>query len=168
MVGPVRLRKIWCQNKKFWEELIAYFFYTTRIAQETTAPTFCFAVGTSPSCYLATIGWYTERPTDSTFIRHWPHRKWQVQQFFNCCMCIPCRGNVFTEPLPYTEWRDIHTDTRIDGRDLWNTRLRWAQVPWYIYLFYKDWFRHSKFDGGDSQIHRQHGNLISLLSYFAK
>jgi hypothetical protein len=32
-------------------------------------------------------------------IRHGPHRKRRAQQFY-CCVCIRCRGNVFTEPLP--------------------------------------------------------------------
>jgi hypothetical protein len=29
--------------------------------------------------------------------------------------------------------------------------------------FHKDWFGHSKVDGGESQTHRQHGDRISLL-----
>jgi hypothetical protein len=33
-------------------------------------------------------------------IRHGPNRKHRVQQFSYCCVCIPCRGNVFTKPLP--------------------------------------------------------------------
>jgi hypothetical protein len=33
------------------------------------------------------------------FIRHGPHRKRRVQQFFNCCVYIRCSGNVLTEPL---------------------------------------------------------------------
>jgi hypothetical protein len=32
--------------------------------------------------------------------------------------------------------------------------------------FHKDWFRHSKVDWMYSQIHRQHGDLISLLLFF--
>jgi hypothetical protein len=47
-------------NKKFWEELTAYF----------------------------------------PLIRHGPHRKRRLQQFFYCCVSIYCRGNIFTEPLP--------------------------------------------------------------------
>jgi hypothetical protein len=31
--------------------------------------------------------------------------------------------------------------------------------------FHKDWFRHSKVDKG-GYTHRQHGDLMSLLSYF--
>jgi hypothetical protein len=28
---------------------------------------------------------------------HGPHRKLRFQQFFNCCICILCHGNIFTE-----------------------------------------------------------------------
>jgi hypothetical protein len=34
-----------------------------------------------------------------SLIGHGSHRKWDVQQFFYCCLCILCRGNVCTEPL---------------------------------------------------------------------
>jgi hypothetical protein len=57
-------------NKKFWEELVAYF----------------------------------------SFIRHGSHRKRRAQQFFYCYLCIHCRGNVFTDPLPGNEaWIHIQT-----------------------------------------------------------
>jgi hypothetical protein len=42
-----------------------------------------------------------------SLIWHRPHRKWRVQQFFYCCVCIRCRGNIFTEPLPSND-RGIH------------------------------------------------------------
>jgi hypothetical protein len=43
-------------------------------------------------------------------IRHGPHRKRRVQQF--CCfMCIRCRCNIFTEPLPSNDRMDTYTDT---------------------------------------------------------
>jgi hypothetical protein len=32
--------------------------------------------------------------------------------------CIPCRRNVFNEPLPSTEWRDANTDTYADLKGL--------------------------------------------------
>jgi hypothetical protein len=35
-----------------------------------------------------------------SLIRHGPHRKRRVQQFFYCCECISYRGNVSIEPLP--------------------------------------------------------------------
>jgi hypothetical protein len=66
-------------------------------------------------------------------IRHGPHIKQHVQEFF-CRICIRCRGNVFTEPSPSNDrGMYIHTDTHTDGRDLWSTPLRWSQVPWYTY-----------------------------------
>jgi hypothetical protein len=34
--------------------------------------------------------------------------------------------------------------------------------------FHKDWFRHSKTDRGNSQTHRQHGDLISVVLFFSK
>jgi hypothetical protein len=33
-----------------------------------------------------------------SFIRQEPNRKRRVQQFFNCCVYIRCRGNVFAKP----------------------------------------------------------------------
>jgi hypothetical protein len=38
--------------------------------------------------------------------RHGPRRKRSIQQFFYCCVCIHCSGNVFTEQLPSNERRD--------------------------------------------------------------
>jgi hypothetical protein len=35
-----------------------------------------------------------------SLIRHGPHWKRRVQQFFYCCMCMRYRGNVSTEPMP--------------------------------------------------------------------
>jgi hypothetical protein len=35
-----------------------------------------------------------------SLIRHGPHWKRRLQQFFYCCLCIRYRGNVCTEPLP--------------------------------------------------------------------
>jgi hypothetical protein len=32
--------------------------------------------------------------------------------------------------------------------------------------FHKDWFSHSEVDRGDSQTHKQHGDIISLLLFF--
>jgi hypothetical protein len=36
----------------------------------------------------------------------------------------------------------------------------------FMISFHKDWFRHSKVDRGDSQTHRQYGDLISLFYFF--
>jgi hypothetical protein len=67
-------------NKKFWKEPILYFPW---IRHEThkklrLRPFFVVAGTSLPSCYLATIGVLT----DSPLIRHGPHIKWRVQQFF--------------------------------------------------------------------------------------
>jgi hypothetical protein len=44
-----------------------------------------------------------------SLIRHGPHWKWNVQQFFYCCVCIRYRGNVSIEPLPCND-RGIFTE----------------------------------------------------------
>jgi hypothetical protein len=88
-------------NKKFWEELIAYFplirhgpHRKRRLQQLFVAAETC-----SHSHCLAVIGVHTDRPIDSPFMRHGPHRKRRFQQFF-VISCITCRGNVSTEPFP--------------------------------------------------------------------
>jgi hypothetical protein len=43
-----------------------------------------------------------------------PHRRWHIQQFFYCCMCICSWRNVFTEPLPSNDRGD--TDADIQGK----------------------------------------------------
>jgi hypothetical protein len=92
-----------------------------------------------------------------------PHRKRRVQQFFYCCLCIPCRVNVFTEPLPSNEWGYTHTDC-------WEGFVKYAVVmdsgAMIIHTkFHKDWFRHSNVGwggGGDSQTQRQYDDFIRL------
>jgi hypothetical protein len=82
------------------------------------------------------------------FIRHGPHRKRRVRQFYYCCVCILCRGNVFTGPLPSND-RGIHIQIhrlmggiyevrRSDGLRCHDTHTK----------FHKDWFRHSNVNGG--------------------
>jgi hypothetical protein len=46
------------------------------------------------------------------FIRHRPHRKRRVKQFLYFRLCIRCRGNIFTEPLPRNDggYTYRHTD----------------------------------------------------------
>jgi hypothetical protein len=95
---------------------------------------FSVAAGMSlQSCYLATIREYIA-----------PQKKEYKNS--STVPCIRCRGNVFTKPLPsndgthYTESlprcgrRGTQRVTQTDGRDLWNTQFRWAQVPWYSYI----------------------------------
>jgi hypothetical protein len=59
-------------------------------------------------CYLAAIRGHTDRSTVT-----------RVQQFFYCCVCIHCRGNIFAEPLPSNERRDTYRDT-----DWWDGFVR--------------------------------------------
>jgi hypothetical protein len=47
-----------------------------------------------------------------SLIRHGPHWKLRVQQFFYCGVCIHYRGNVSTEPLPSNDRGDTHTHTQ--------------------------------------------------------
>jgi hypothetical protein len=49
-----------------------------------------------------------------SLIRHRPHWKRRVQQFFYCCASIHYRNNVSTEPLPSNDrggFTDTHTHT---------------------------------------------------------
>jgi hypothetical protein len=43
-----------------------------------------------------------------------PHRRHHVQQFFYCGMCVCCRGNVFTVPLPSKVTWDTQTRRQPD------------------------------------------------------
>jgi hypothetical protein len=66
-------------------------------------------------------------------IRHKPHRGGRVQIFCYFCLCIRCRGNVFTEPLPNNDkgnaqthrpsqaWSFIHC---VMTPDRWNSGSR--------------------------------------------
>jgi hypothetical protein len=105
-------------NKKFWEEIIAYFPLTrhgphrnrnnygnTQTARWSHNIRYRGNVSTEllPS---NDKGIFT-KPLPSndggdtlSLIRHGPHWKQHVQQFFYCCVCIPYRSNVFTKPLP--------------------------------------------------------------------
>jgi hypothetical protein len=78
------------------------------------------AVDTCQGCCILVIAWQTwpncgSRAAYGYFealggkIRHGPHWKRRVQQFFYCCMCIRYRGNVSTEPLPSKD-REIFTE----------------------------------------------------------
>jgi hypothetical protein len=71
-----------------------------------------------------------------SLIWHGPHRKWDVQQFFYCWVCIRYCSNIFTKPLP-GNYRGFLPSccltTQTDGRDFLIASLRWAQVSWYMY-----------------------------------
>jgi hypothetical protein len=149
-------------NKKFWEELIAYFpMIRYGPHRKRRLQQFVVAAGTSlPSCYLATIGGYTNRPTDWPLMRCGLRRKWYVQQF-SIITCIRFRGNVFTDPKPNNEWRDTYyrafTWQRLEGYiykthrlmgEIYELLRRCAQVPWCIHTkFHKVQFSIQKFRG---------------------
>jgi hypothetical protein len=65
-VPPIHLYTI-RYNRKFWEELIVYFLLIQHGPhRELCIQQFFIAVGMSlPSCYLAVIGGYTDRPTET-------------------------------------------------------------------------------------------------------
>jgi hypothetical protein len=73
--------------------------------------------------------------------RHGPHRKRRVQQFVYCCVCIRCRGNVFTEPMTGND-KGIHIHTQTDGKHLWSTPFSCHGIHT---KFRKHWFRYSKY-----------------------
>jgi hypothetical protein len=61
-------------------------------------------------------------------------------------MCIRCRGNVFTEPLPSND-EEIQTQRLMGG--IYEVRLWYGLRCHDIHTkFRKDWFRHSKVDWG--------------------
>jgi hypothetical protein len=55
-----------------------------------------------------------ELTTYFPLIQHGPHRKRRVQQFFYCCLCIHCHGNIFTEPL-FKKIKGYTKDTQLMG-----------------------------------------------------
>jgi hypothetical protein len=146
-----------------------HYFASVGIVRSRTKATefsFSFLVG-----WKAGFGWFNRTSAhcnkkfweELPLIRHGPHRKQLVQQFFYCCMCIRCRGNVFTEPLPSSD-RDIHTDI-----DWWERFMIYAVgmglgAMIYIPSFIKIGSGIQKLmGGGDTETHRQHGDRISLL-----
>jgi hypothetical protein len=43
-----------------------------------------------------------------SLIKHRPHRRRRVTQFFYCGVCVRCRGNVFTKLLPSNNMGDFY------------------------------------------------------------
>jgi hypothetical protein len=97
------------------------------------------------------IGWFVSKKfweeliACFPFIRHGPHRRRCVQQFY-CCVCIRCRGNFCTEPLPSNN-RGIHIQTQRLMGGIYEAH-RWDGLRCHdIHTkFRNDWFRHSKID----------------------
>jgi hypothetical protein len=82
-----------------------------------------------------------------SLIRHGPHRKRSVQQFFYCCVCIRYRGNVSTDPLPSNDKGNFTEPLPSNDKGSFTKPL-------------------PSNDRGDTQTHTQQPNLISLLYFF--
>jgi hypothetical protein len=82
---------------EFWEKVIACFPLMQYGPQgKRRLQQYFVAAGTIlKSCYLATIGRYTDRPTYSSLVTHEPHIKRRIQQFFYCCMYSLSREPVY-------------------------------------------------------------------------
>jgi hypothetical protein len=99
-------------------------------------------------------------------IWHGPHRKRHVQQLFYCWWCFRCSGNVFTEPLP-NNVRGMNIQTyRLTG-EIYEARRWYGFTCHFIYIpsVIKIGSGIQKLIRG---IHRQHGDLTSLLLFFSK
>jgi hypothetical protein len=53
--------------------------------------------------------------TTYSLIRHGRHRKLRVQNSSYACLCVRCRGNVFTDPLPSKD-KGGYTETQTPRR----------------------------------------------------
>jgi hypothetical protein len=73
-------------------------------------------------------------------IRHGPHRKRCVQQFFYCCVRSRCRGNGFTELLP-SNGRDTHTDTQRQQGSLISAFLFFQNMERRLKMSPAAWFQ---------------------------
>jgi hypothetical protein len=104
-------------NKKFWTELITYFPLIRHGPHWKRGLQFFVAAGTSlPSCYLVTIGGYTDRPTDT---------RPQIFPFLRVFVaagtglpsrCLAAKGRIhFTESLPSNDRIPIHTHSLSGG-----------------------------------------------------
>jgi hypothetical protein len=67
------------------------------------------------------------------FIRHEPHRKQRVQQFFHFYMYIFVASALFLPSRCLATIGGYFVDTQTDGSYLWSRPLRCAQVPWCTY-----------------------------------
>jgi hypothetical protein len=97
-------------------------------------------------------------------IRHGPHRKRRVQHFFYCFMCIPCRGNVFTEALR-------SKDMGYKYKNWWKVLVKFADEMSSGTMIYKPSFikigsgiQNLTGEGGTQT--RQNGDRTNLLSLF--
>jgi hypothetical protein len=163
-------------NRKFWEELIAYFPvirhgpHRKRRVQLFfySACVFVAAVTFSPSRCLVTIGKYTYRHTD------WWGGLWSTI-FWDITPCSPLRINRRfrgtyrlhlqgrkSKQSKNPAWEQVASSRKMV---LFKTTAVRTSNPM---KFHKDLFKHSKVDRGDTQTQRQQSNLIRLPSFFSK
>jgi hypothetical protein len=107
-----------------------------------------------------------------------PHRKRRVQHFFYCCVCILARGTVYSQPLDINDGgifiQLLPSNNRTNRHtDWWKVFIKYPiemgsgtviYVPSLINIAsaIQNWIV------GDTQMHRQQGDGISLLSFFSK
>jgi hypothetical protein len=93
-----------------------------------------------------------------SLIRHGPHLKRRVLQFFYCCVCIRYRGNVSTEPLPSND-RVIFTGP-LPSNDKGNFTESFTNNDRGVHR-QTDTHRHAH----THNTHRQQRDLISLFCF---
>jgi hypothetical protein len=97
---------------------------------------------------------WEERITYFPLVRHGPHRKRRIQQFLSCCACIRCRGKVFNPAFASND-KGTHVQTHRLIGGICEVR-RWNGLRCHDNLirtkFHKNWFRHSKFNSGNTQL----------------
>jgi hypothetical protein len=130
-------------NKKFWEELIAYFpLMLHGLHRKRRLKQFFVAMGKSLlRCYLTTIGGYTGRHIDPTILL-------VLHVFIAAEMCLTSHCLAMTGGIHIQIYRLMGGICEVCSWD----GLRCHDVHT---KFHKDWFRHSKVIRGDSQTHKQ-------------
>jgi hypothetical protein len=129
-----RYKLSWKDNTtKSSGKLIAYLpFKKTRTAYKTPPPILrCRGNVFTKPLPSNDRGIHTHRPIDSPLIRRGPYR-WRRLLFFYCCVHWLPRERVY-RAVSQQQYAGIHIQIHTDERDLWNTPLRWAQVPWHTY-----------------------------------
>jgi hypothetical protein len=126
-------------SKKFWEELISYFPLIRYGPHRKRHQQFLVAAGTYlPSPCLATIEGYTDRHPQTLLWYDTDRIENDASNSSSIVACIRCRGNGVAAPLPSNDREGGYTWRQTDGRDSWNTPLRWSQVLWLVQAF-KSW-----------------------------
>jgi hypothetical protein len=145
-----RTRDLWICSEKLWPLDHRGGHIKRRLQQ------FLIAAGTClPSRCVATIGSlisYDKDPTEN-----------EASNNSSVVACIHCCRNVSTEPLP-SNWRGTHIQTHRLTGGIYEVRS-WVELRCHVIhtKFYRDWLKHSKVDGEDTQIRTQQNDLINLL-----